>query len=275
MKTRIASFLGVLFLGVCPLLAAVDAFIKFDGITGESKTPGRVGWIEIDSFSFGVTQPGTHSYGSGGGEGKVAVHDISITKNVDKSSVALMNAAATGKRFPKVTLEVKGQRWVFEDAIITSVQTQRQMGDGSVREVLKLSYLHDAIHDPPPVNPRPVGDAVASPHVMTPLQGNATFSGGVAGGAMLQSLRLVGQTGAIIVVCDVAGGQTVGALQAASRSRQAMSTLTLKANPKQAGQPYLQFTFSNVVVSGFSMAAGGCGQVTLHFSKFEGPPSGY
>lgn len=275
MKTRIASFLGVLFLGVSPLLAAVDAFIKFDGVTGESHQPGRTGWFEIDSWSFGVSQGGGSigSNGGGHGAGKVAVHDISITKKVDKASPKLAQASLTGKHFPKVTLDVKTLHYVFEDVVITSVQTQGSMGGGIPREVIKMSYVN-VIHDQP-VNPHPIDSAVASTRTMTQVQPNAAFGGGVSGGAMLQSLRLVGQTQAIIVVCDVAGGQTLAALQRESRSRQAMPTLSVKANPKQAGQPYLQFTFTNALVSGYSMAPGGCGQATLNFSKFDGPPSGY
>jgi type VI secretion system secreted protein Hcp len=276
MKTRLATLLGVLFLGVSPLLAAVDAFIKFDGVSGESHQPGRTGWIEIDSWSFGASQAGTHSYGSGGGEGKVSVHDISITKKMDKASPLLANAALTGKHFQTVTLDVKNLHYVFEDVVIKSVQHQGLMGDGRARELIKMSYVRDAIHDPP-VDRSLNGNAAVSTRLVTPIQPNATFGGGVSGGVMLQSLRLVGQTEAIIVVCDVAGGQTLAALQRASQSRQPtpMPTLSVRANPKQPGQPYLQFTFTNVLVSGYSMATGGCSQVTLHFSKFDGPPSGY
>jgi hypothetical protein len=135
------------------------------------------------------------------------------------------------------------------------------MGDGSMREVIKMSFVRDALHDPVP--PR------ALPAVQTP---NATLNGG---GVMLQSLKLVGQTQAIIVVCDVAGGQSVAALQRASQSRQPMPTLSIRANPKQPGQTYMTFTFTNVLVSSYSAAPGGCSQLTLNFTRFDGPAGGY
>ncbi|MDQ6800668.1 MAG: type VI secretion system tube protein Hcp [Acidobacteriota bacterium] len=142
MKTRVATFLGVLFLGVCPLLAAVDAFMKVDGIAGESTKPGRSGWIDVVGFSFGVPQTGPHGSGGGGGAGKVAVHDISITKKVDKASPMLMTAAATGKHFPTVTLDANGQHYVFENVVITSVLKQ----EGGASEVIKMKYVREA-HD--------------------------------------------------------------------------------------------------------------------------------
>jgi len=40
------------------------------------------------------THVGTHSFGSGGGAGKVQAHDISVTKNWDISSPKLWSATA-------------------------------------------------------------------------------------------------------------------------------------------------------------------------------------
>src|SRR5260370_41963139 len=97
MKAKIVVVLGLLLLGGMPLFAAVDAFIKFDGIQGESTKPGHQGWIEVLSYNFGVTQTGAMSHGIGGGEGKASFHDLSFTHKMDKASPALMSATGTGK----------------------------------------------------------------------------------------------------------------------------------------------------------------------------------
>jgi len=76
---------------------AIDMFLKLEGIKGESKDSKHSDEIHIESFSWGLTQTGVHGVGGGGGAGKVNVHDISITKFVDKSSPELMLACANGK----------------------------------------------------------------------------------------------------------------------------------------------------------------------------------
>ena len=69
---------------------AVDMFLKLDGIKGESQDHKHKDEIHIESFSWGMNQTGAHGVGGGGGAGKVSVHDISITKFVEKSTSALM-----------------------------------------------------------------------------------------------------------------------------------------------------------------------------------------
>jgi type VI secretion system Hcp family effector len=272
MKAKIVVVLGLLLLGGMPLFAAVDSFIWFEGIQGESTKPGRQGWIEVMSFSWGVTQTGAMAHGGGGGEGKASFHDLSFTHHVDKASPALMNATASGKHFPNVILEAHGQRYQLQDAIIASVQHSRT-DSGIETETIKMQYVRDALHDPPATTTAPNRGAVTGALVpaVQPTP-NATLNGG---GVMLQSLKRVGQTQAIIVVCDVNGGQSVAALQRASQSRQAMPTVSIRANPKQPGQAGMTFTFTNVTVSGNSPAAGGCSQLTLNFTRFDGPAGGY
>jgi type VI secretion system secreted protein Hcp len=86
---------------------AVDMFLKLDGIKGESKDSKHKDEIHIESFSWGMSQTGTHGVGGGGGAGKVSVHDISITKNVDKSSTAMMLACCNGKHIKDGLITVR------------------------------------------------------------------------------------------------------------------------------------------------------------------------
>ena len=110
---------------------AVDMFLKLDGIKGESKDHKHAGEIHIESFSWGLSQTGAHATGGGGGAGKVSVHDISITKFVDKSSCALMLACCNGKHIPSglITVRKAGEKPLeylkikLTDILISGYQT--------------------------------------------------------------------------------------------------------------------------------------------------------
>ncbi len=86
---------------------AVDMFLKLDGIKGESKDHKHKDEIHIESFSWGLSQTGAHATGGGGGAGKVSVHDISVTKFVDKSSCALMLHCCSGKHIKEGLITVR------------------------------------------------------------------------------------------------------------------------------------------------------------------------
>ena len=68
---------------------ASDYLLKVDGIKGESTDSKHKDEIEIESFSWGATQPGSFSTGGGGGAGKVSFQDIHFTQKYDKSSPVL------------------------------------------------------------------------------------------------------------------------------------------------------------------------------------------
>jgi type VI secretion system secreted protein Hcp len=81
---------------------AFDAFLKIDGITGESQG----GEIELSSFSWGVSNTASSGTGGGGGTGKASFEDFSFTARVGKQSPLLFGAVAQGKHFPNAILTV-------------------------------------------------------------------------------------------------------------------------------------------------------------------------
>lgn len=86
-------------------MATVDFFLKIDGVDGESTDDKHKGEIELVSCSFGGDNKGTFDSGSGGaGGGRVALHDFSFTKLVDKSSPKLFKACCAGDHYDKATL---------------------------------------------------------------------------------------------------------------------------------------------------------------------------
>jgi type VI secretion system secreted protein Hcp len=85
-------------------MAVVDFFLKIEGIDGESHDHKHKGEIDIQSWSFGASQTGTHHASGGGGAGKVAMQDLHFTSHVSKASPKLMLACADGEHIKKAVL---------------------------------------------------------------------------------------------------------------------------------------------------------------------------
>ena len=87
-------------------MAAVDLFLKIDGIQGESKDAKHANEIDVDAFSWGETNVVSNA-GGGRGAGKVAMQDFHFTKRLDTASPMLFLACASGKHFPKAVLTAR------------------------------------------------------------------------------------------------------------------------------------------------------------------------
>jgi type VI secretion system secreted protein Hcp len=85
-------------------MAAVDYFLKIDGIQGESRDDRHKDEIDIESFSWGETQSGTLAVGGGGGSGKVSMQDFHFAMPVNKASPALFLACAQGDHIKNAIL---------------------------------------------------------------------------------------------------------------------------------------------------------------------------
>jgi type VI secretion system secreted protein Hcp len=81
------------------------AYIKFDGVDGESQEQNHKNWSEITSFSQGITKGGTGT-GVTRRRGDVVLDDIHVTKKLDKSSTKLAENLCKGKVYPKVEIDV-------------------------------------------------------------------------------------------------------------------------------------------------------------------------
>ena len=85
-------------------MAAVDYFLKIDGIQGESKADKHTDEIDVQSFSWGATQSGTFAVGGGGGAGKVSMQDFHFTMRVNKASPTVFLACAQGDHIKNAIL---------------------------------------------------------------------------------------------------------------------------------------------------------------------------
>jgi type VI secretion system secreted protein Hcp len=76
---------------------AFDAFLKIEGIDGESLEKNHKDEIEIESFSWGATQQGASSHGTGAGAGKVSMQDFHFVMRHNSASPTLFLFCANGK----------------------------------------------------------------------------------------------------------------------------------------------------------------------------------
>jgi type VI secretion system secreted protein Hcp len=130
---------------------AYDAFLKLDGVTGESQKDKHKGEIELLSFSWGVSNPTSTSHGTGLASGKSQHADFSVVKNTDKSSVTLFQNCCSGKHFPKATIALQkstggtsGETYLtydFEKVFITHVSwAGNTSGGDSPQETVSFTY---------------------------------------------------------------------------------------------------------------------------------------
>jgi type VI secretion system secreted protein Hcp len=106
-RARYWSIGIVLIIYALPLLVfkgfgAFDAFLKIEGVDGESTDEKHANWIEIDSFQWGMSRtaaaPGT--------VGKLEVSPFTVTKKIDKATPKLFLHCCMGDPIPSAMLEL-------------------------------------------------------------------------------------------------------------------------------------------------------------------------
>ena len=128
-------------------LAAFDAFLKIEGVDGESSDRAHAGQIELLAWNFEMSNTPS-VVGGGAGAGKVSVHDLTVTKSLDKATANLMKACATGEHIKEAVLYVrkagdKPQEYfkvTFKDVLITSVSISGSGGNDRPTESLSLNF---------------------------------------------------------------------------------------------------------------------------------------
>jgi type VI secretion system secreted protein Hcp len=112
-------------------MAAVDYFLKIEGIDGESLDSKHKNEIQLESWSWGESQSGSFAHSSGGGAGKVAMQDFHFVMKINKASPKLMLACATGEHIKKATLVCRKAgkeqqeflKITMSDLLVSSFQT--------------------------------------------------------------------------------------------------------------------------------------------------------
>lgn len=130
---------------------AFDAFLKIEGIPGESTDDKHQDWIEILSFAHNMEQPASATASSVGGATAERVNHstFDITHLIDQASPKLYEACCTGKHIKEVTLElcraggdkVKYMEVKLEQVVISKVTPTGAANDqGFPSERVSLSY---------------------------------------------------------------------------------------------------------------------------------------
>ncbi|MGB9106870.1 MAG: type VI secretion system tube protein Hcp [Terriglobales bacterium] len=130
-------------------MAAVDYFLKIDGIQGESQDDKHRNEISLDSWSFGESNAGTFSVGGGGGAGKVQMQDFHFVKRVDKAGPKLFLACANGEHISNALLTCRKAgkdqqeylKVTFKDVLVSSYRTSGSGGSDLVpMEEISLNF---------------------------------------------------------------------------------------------------------------------------------------
>jgi type VI secretion system secreted protein Hcp len=128
---------------------AIEYFLKIDGIPGESQDSKHKGEIDVESWSWGETNPVPPGpVGGGAAAGKVHVQDFNFSARISKASPNLMLACATGKHFKSAILTARkaGKPGIefltfsLSDVLLTSYQTGGVEGDVVPTDAVSLNF---------------------------------------------------------------------------------------------------------------------------------------
>jgi type VI secretion system secreted protein Hcp len=129
---------------------ALEAFLKIEGIPGESRKDGHKDEIDILSFSFGASNPTTVGKGTGAGASQVSISSFNIMKMTDLSSTAFFLRCAKGEHIPLATVTLRKSggtnpleylQYKFSKVYVDSIQWSGSSGgDDSPAESLSLAF---------------------------------------------------------------------------------------------------------------------------------------
>ncbi|HKT63104.1 MULTISPECIES: Hcp family type VI secretion system effector [Burkholderia] len=125
----------------------VAMFMKVDGVTGESADAQHKGWTDIQSFTWGASQPGAMASGSGGNAGKASFNDLVVSAYMDKGAPAIIKNCANGKHLSSVEIsacktggtQVEFMRVTLQEVLVTSAQVAG-IDPGDVADRLMMHY---------------------------------------------------------------------------------------------------------------------------------------
>jgi type VI secretion system secreted protein Hcp len=81
-----------------------DIFLKIEGVDGESMDKAHPNWIEIESWSFGVSQGASALKPRAE---KPSFQDVAVVKTIDKATPVLFLKCCNGEHFPEATLSMR------------------------------------------------------------------------------------------------------------------------------------------------------------------------
>ena len=155
--TRRVLVVVVAVLALVSADAVAGGFLKYEGIDGESKDRQHKGWIDIESWNWGMEQSESTTTRSVRGSGRANFKSLVFSKKVDSATPKFMRYFAEGTRLGEVLLEVSlgGERpatlrMVLTNAQVTSVHIEDAAGEGRPMEHISISFTKvKVIHTSP------------------------------------------------------------------------------------------------------------------------------
>ena len=124
---------------------AADYFLKLDPkIDGEATDGKHKGEIELESWSFGVSNASSALLSGGSGSGKSVPGDFLCTKRQDKSSPRLAQAVAMGDHFKSAVITIRkagGTQQEYLVITLNDVYISSFQSSGTVNGVLPVESL--------------------------------------------------------------------------------------------------------------------------------------
>lgn len=130
-------------------MAAVDYFLKIDGIIGESQDAVHRGAIQVSSWHWAAENTGTMQFGGGGGGGRAHMRDFHFTMRVNSATPKLIQKLASGEHISRAVLTCRkagttSQDYLhitFEECVVSSYLVNSARGDGSIPvETIGLNF---------------------------------------------------------------------------------------------------------------------------------------
>jgi type VI secretion system secreted protein Hcp len=126
---------------------AIDSFLKLGTLKGESVVKGFEDQMQILSWGWGMTQTGTTHAASGGGAGKVEVHDLQVVKIIDAASPNLALSCAKGTHYDSAVLTMRKAggtaleyvTLTLTDVIVSSYSVAESGGD-QLQDTVALNF---------------------------------------------------------------------------------------------------------------------------------------
>ena len=134
---------------------AFDCFLKIDGVDGESTDDKHQKWIELLSYSHGVSQPSSGAVSSGGARSaeRCDHQDFLVVKTVDRASPKLALACCNGEHIANVKVELcratenkeKYMEYLMTDVIVSSVRPGGSAQGGEPLPLEEVSFNYGKI----------------------------------------------------------------------------------------------------------------------------------
>jgi type VI secretion system secreted protein Hcp len=161
-------------------MGALDYFLKIEGIKGESQDSKHKDEIDVESFSWGVSQTSVRSGAGGAAAGKAQFQDFQFTMRINRASPALFLDCASGQHIKQAvfigetTNTDSGAsqffKYTFSDVLVSSYQDAGSAG--GVIDATALSFASVKVEATPgarvDITPAAFGNLMLDPNTGQP-----------------------------------------------------------------------------------------------------------